>query len=248
MFAPAPVRIAEKYLYRLNGLKANVPHLLEQNLALDYKDPLEIALMTKQEREERSICDNLRLIREHLMSYADSADILEKARFVQACGAVGVTNQDLLEELFDDFDDDGSGFVDADEVMQNLRDYMAGDAEEKVFRRIFKLYDNDGSGQIAAVELRTNRGNRTETLMGITQYQKDTFIRMFSTSPWLDNSGTIDFAEFRLLMKNEPELVKSMFSTIMALYAMDRGINLDPDVKRSPKKPGKSNRPQPTPN
>ena len=32
--------------------QANVPHLLVQNLALDYKDPLEIALMTKQEREE----------------------------------------------------------------------------------------------------------------------------------------------------------------------------------------------------
>ena len=81
---------------------------------------------------------------------------------------------------------------------------IPGEQRTRLYKLCFNLYDADGSGEISLVELQMYRGERTEAKLGMTQYQKDTLIWLFKNSKFLDNSGSIDLAEFTLLFENEP--------------------------------------------
>mmetsp|Transcript_114638 Transcript_114638/g.199373 ORF Transcript_114638/g.199373 Transcript_114638/m.199373 type:complete len:344 (-) Transcript_114638:173-1204(-) len=229
LFPPGPVFKKNNFRAQLAPLRLHnfldSDHMMEE-LSDDFMSPLTITLKAVQ--EER--VDNLRLIREHFLSFADKNQELDTTAFSKACQAIGIKNAELIDYLFNEFDEDGGGNLDADEVCEALRRFLDGPDKEKIWRQCFKLYDDDGSGEITYLELQLTRGGRTDATLGITQDQKDVMMHLFKTSKYLDANGSIDLDEFGLLMQYEPTLVKAMFSTIAAQLAKKLGINLDPNA------------------
>lgn len=174
------------------------------------------------------VVDNLSAIKEHFAKFVNPRGSLDFNRFFKACQGLSITNKKLIIQLFRDFDDDASTAIEPDEICRSLQRFLDGEDRNQVYRACFDVYDADSSGTITFSELRMTRGNLTDAMLGITQEQRDCLIGLFKTSPHITNRSAMDFSTFMKLMLNEPQLMKVMFSTLMALYAKKMGISLDP--------------------
>ena len=224
-------RSSFKYRVASLPLQTSFPNLSHPGIDIEAISPRQINLQTAEEAEKRAKGDPLRDIRQHFMNHCPpNTETLDRLAFQKACRTLFISSVELMDKLFDEFDDDGSGFVTADEVCENLRDFIGRDPalQLKLFGTIYKLWDNDGSGEITMQELQNARGSRTSVKFGISDYQRATLIKMFRFSRYIDRSGSMSKDEFALLMQREPELVKAMFSTIAALWGAEHGIDLDP--------------------
>ena len=208
------------------------PHGNLEELDSDFMGSTLIHLAPEDDDRRMKQVDNLRSIREHFLQYTGTTGVLDAGEFRQACKEVGISNGALIDALFAEFDDDGSGYIDSDEICGSLRKLLDGEERDVIFKQCFNIYDIDGSGEISLTELQATRGARTEAKLGITENQRDTLIWMFKHSKYLDSNGSIDFEEFTALLMYEPRLMKAMFSTIMTFFARKKGINLEEPISK----------------
>lgn len=171
--------------------------------------------------------DYLSAIRRHFLDAANERSVLGFPQFLESCQALGITNQEFIRRLFQDFDADASGVIEPDEICNSLEQFLRGEDRTQVFRGCFNVYDADGSGVLTALELEMQRGDRTNAMLGITPEQRDCLSTLFRRSPYLTNRDSMDFKAFVHLITHEPSLIKSMFSIVMAYYAKKLGISLD---------------------
>ncbi|KAJ3737289.1 hypothetical protein DFJ43DRAFT_1047097 [Lentinula guzmanii] len=98
-----------------------------------------------------------------------------------------------LQEMINEVDTDGNGFVDFPEFLSMMARKMKDIDSEEEIKEAFRVFDKDGNGFISAAELRHVMTNLGEKL---TEDEVDEMMREADQ----DGNGTIDYNEFVNLM------------------------------------------------
>ena len=146
-------------------------------------------------------------LKEQFINIAGEDYLINQQEFQQA---LGIKDDYFARKLFSLFDEDGNGTVESDEFFDHVEMLVNGTQEEKL-RFAFRLHDVDGNGTIDEQELRQIiKGGLVENKLDFSPEQVDSLAMALFNKADEDNSGVIDFDEFKQVVSKYPNLADSM--------------------------------------
>mgnify|MGYP001161144204 FL=1 len=143
-----------------------------------------------------------------------------------------LSNELIVNRIFDIFDKDKNNFIDSDEFISGIELIINGNQEEKI-RFAFDIHDFDASGDIDPTELKVLIKNiLLENNLDFDVFQIDLIVDEIFQKADLDQSGTIDFNEFLKLVDKYPDLIQSLAVNPIAWFNPNRK-EFKPDSKFS---------------
>jgi len=106
--------------------------------------------------------------------------------------------KDQLQLAIEAVDGDGSGSVDFDEFLELMAKTTAEAEEEMELREAFRILDKENQGTISVAVLK-------EIIMALDEDMSDQDVDDMIAEIDKDSSGTVDYEEFKAVMKGENE-------------------------------------------
>lgn len=129
----------------------------------------------------------------------DESRSLDKKEFAKGIHDYGLTEMepDIINELFEKFDKDGSGTVDFDEFLVNLRPKMS-QARRSLIHQAFKKLDKTGDNVVTIEDLRGVYSAKKHPKYLSGEWTEDQVLRQFLDSfDSQDKDGRITDEEFQ---------------------------------------------------
>ncbi|XP_076438955.1 NADPH oxidase 5-like isoform X2 [Babylonia areolata] len=124
--------------------------------------------------------------------------------------ALHVKKSYFAERLFELFDDDNSGSIDLNELLQGLKTLTKGTPSEKL-HFLFRIYDADNSGTISREELRTVlQSCMEESSLHLSQENLEALTDVLFHDADTDRSGSITFEELRSQLEKHPGVMNNL--------------------------------------
>ncbi|XP_030829321.1 NADPH oxidase 5 [Strongylocentrotus purpuratus] len=124
--------------------------------------------------------------------------------------ALNIKKSFFAERFFHLFDQDGSGYISLDELMEGLYLLTKGDPVDKL-RFLFSVYDVDGNGAIDHEELKVVlRACLCESSMTISEATIDALTSALFEAADTDGSGAISFEELKEELEKNPDVMENL--------------------------------------
>ncbi|KAL4216478.1 NADPH oxidase 5 [Mactra antiquata] len=123
---------------------------------------------------------------------------------------LGVRKPFFADRFFELFDQDGSGSIEIEELLDGVRMLTKGTTTQKL-QFLFDVYDVDGSGSIDRDELQAVlKASMEESSLSLTDENLEDLTDVLFDAADDDNSGTINFDELRAELEKHPGVVKNI--------------------------------------
>ncbi|XP_070178601.1 NADPH oxidase 5-like isoform X2 [Littorina saxatilis] len=124
--------------------------------------------------------------------------------------ALQVKKSFFADRLFELFDDDNSGTLDLNELLQGLQTLTKGTPTEKL-QFLFRIYDADNSGTISREELGTVlRSCMEESSLVLSEENLESLTDALFDDADTDGSGSITFEELKCQLEKHPGVMQNL--------------------------------------
>jgi len=137
----------------------------------------------------------------------DNDGLIDESEFSQA---LGLTNKDFAHRLFIAFDSDKSGKISFKEFCIGMSVFCTKSSTEEKLKFTFKLYDIDGSGTIDENELAQLLKSAINGQLELSDEQISMLVKATISQVDKDGSGSISFQEYKTMVTEHPEILRSM--------------------------------------